>query len=186
MRRVAGAVVLLVLLGCGSGPAPTPLIVYVTPPPTVAASPTPAGARILVAGTTVCDFTSDITTERPTTDLAVYSATMACVYEASDPRVSGSDSFELTETEYAKSGQDINWFRCTNQVLTTAGGIWRGECFGSEFVIPATDGLWTSGYSILNGEGAYDGLVLHLLYAQSPWDGGGEHYVIAGWIEPAD
>jgi hypothetical protein len=67
--------------------------------------------------------------------------------------------------------------------LALEGGTWRGACYGSGFVDPADRGQYTSGYATLVGEGAYEGLVYHLLFAQSPE---ADHYFYAGWIEPTE
>lgn len=173
------AIGVLVLSACGGGAGDG---AEVTTPGVSAGSPVATGERVLVSGTTVCDFTSEIT-ENEHGPVSTFTGTMACTDEASDPRVSGRDEFELTETEFVGGGEDIAWFRCENQTLTTEAGTWRGECYGSEFVDPGRPGLWTSGYSTLYGEGAYEGLVYHQLYAQSPDTE--DHYVLAGWIEPA-
>jgi hypothetical protein len=139
------------------------------------------GDRVLISGTAVCDFTGGMT-EKKSGPVTTYEGPMACKDEASDPRVSGLDEFELTETVFMGRGNDIAWFRCENATLTTEGGTWRGECYGSEFTNPDDGALYTSGHATFVGEGAYEGLVYHQLYTQYP---AADHYFIAGWIEPS-
>lgn len=149
-------------------------------PTTAEVAASPASDKVLVSGTAVCDFTSALS-EQKRGSFSIFTGTMACTEEMSDPRVSGRDEFNLTQTQVFRP--DVAWFSLEDQVLTTEGGTWRGGGFGSEFTNPDDGDLYTSGHSTLVGEGAYKGLVYRQLYYQSSAEA--DHYFLSGWIEPA-
>jgi hypothetical protein len=180
MRRAIAplTIVVLVLASCGGDPGESANGASATP---VSASSTATSDRLLVSGTAVCDILNP-DTEGTKGGVSTYKATLSCAEEMSDPRVSGQDECRLTEAAFEGGDAFIAWFRCENQTLTTDGGTWQGESYGSEFTYPGDGGLYTTGHATFIGEGAYEGLVYEQLYSQSPE---ADHYLVAGWIEPA-
>lgn len=141
-------------------------------------SPTSTSHRLYVSGTAECDW-SDGPAQTKEGKTVVHSGTLTCVETMSDPRVSGRDDIQLTETYIPQ--HEIARFVCESETLTTDGGIWRGDCYGSEYW-DEQGGLFTNGHASLLGEGAYEGLVYEVLFTQSP---GGGPYLYVGYIEPA-
>lgn len=119
----------------------------------------------------------------PTID--VYTGTLVCPSEMSDPRVSGIEEWELTEPFYYTNylGEPETGRFEASATLTTDDGVWRGDGFGSDMRGPGGSGLRTTFYVEYVGEGAYEGLTYREWGAQYP---GSDHYLIVGYIEPAE
>lgn len=139
---------------------------------------TPSSGRVYVSGTAECDWSDGPHLNREG-EAIVHTGTLTCMETMSDPRVSGRDDIQLTETYFPR--HDIARFVCESETLSTDGGTWRGECYGSEYW-DERGGLFTNGHASLLGEGAYEGLVYEVLFTQSP---GGGPYLYIGYIEPA-
>lgn len=112
--------------------------------------------------------------------VTTYNGTLRCVDTVSDPRVSGQEVGDVTLVETELPDLHIDRWS-VEMTLTNAGGTWAGTGWGSEFWDGHGD-LRTSGAVLYVGHGAYEGLQYRVLIAQSPdW----QHYIMAGWIEPA-
>jgi len=111
-----------------------------------------------------------------------------CDCAMSDPRVTGTDHYELLATFVeleALNGTSNFW--TSKATLTGQGGTWQGTGFGSEFVSepmkPMT--LYTSGTDLYKGQGAFAGLTYRVLFARETPLQPGVPYVVSGWIEPS-
>jgi len=198
-RSPVGLILGVVLAGCASAATPampvtaiptgspaTPALIA-TSSPTVAPA-TPGGAattspsglpdRVLVSGTADCGI-EDLT-ETSEGETTVYRGTLTCTYSMSDPRVSGTETGDLTLVYLKVPALEIDRFSFIT-TLTTEGGTWRGSGWGSEYW--DADGLHTSGIGGFVGEGAYAGLAYRILFAQGV--PGQDAYIVSGWIEPA-
>lgn len=146
---------------------------------TVVASVPASSGRIYVSGTAECDWTDGPATTREGKTV-LHTGTLTCIEKMSDPRVSGQDDIQLIETYIPE--HKIARFVCESETLTTNGGTWRGDCYGSEYW-DRQGGLFTNGHASLRGEGAFDGLTYEVLFTQAP---GGGPYLYVGYIESAE
>lgn len=174
LRKVAILMLSALLAGCtGGGPAP---------PTATATESSPANARVLVSGTQDCSIDDD-TTETTQGLVTTIVGTLRCTDVMSDPRVSGADVGTVTLVYADLPNLEIDRWS-VEMTITTDGGVWHGTGWGSEFWDDA-GGLRTSGTILYIGEGAYEGLSYRVLIAQSPeWEL--THYIMSGWIQPAD
>lgn len=110
--------------------------------------------------------------------------TLHCTSDMSDPRVAGTEEWELTApffyTEYFQ-GPKTAAFKAS-VTLTTEEGMWRGQGFGVDMwvqgVIPRT-----TFFAEYVGEGAYEGLIYREWGANHPRSDG---YLITGYILPTE
>jgi hypothetical protein len=110
---------------------------------------------------------------------------LTCTYTMSDPRVSGTERY-LYRGAYLNipqlPGAAILW-DSVPLVLSTPGGTWKGVGMGVDSFHDPT--LYTLGYTVYEGEGAYAGLTYTLMWARERHSFG-EPYLASGWIEPKE
>lgn len=187
-----------VLAGCGGNDSAETTTTITAPTTTTAPTPTTtvapitptlAGGRIPVVGTSNCDCYFPSTQDEG--DVQALTGACVCITHASDPRVSGREEFPMTLSMFPGMDPEVHWFEYSAATLTNEeGGTWvNGEGFGSEFFDQNGD-LKTTGHARYIGEGAYAGLVYEYFYGQSndfaPEGDPHESYRISGWIEPAE
>ena len=104
----------------------------------------------------------------------------AHAWEASDPRLSGTEAYTKT-VDYYPLGFYVD---ATSRVLQNDTGRWVGTGVGMEGVFISDDmPLLSTATVILHGEDAYDGLTAYLLLDEGTYDGSA---TFAGVIFPGE
>ena len=179
----------LVLAACGSG-AGTASPASGSATPGATATPEASG-RTLVSGSMAC-IVNEFDPEGspyPTAEVLPSGVErqwfdLTCTFTMSDPRVSGTQPYIYLGTVVDVPdlpGGTILWDRVP-LVLTTAGGTWKGVGMGVDYFHEPT--LYTVGYTVYEGEGAYAGLRYTQMWAREVRSSLAEPYLVSGWIEP--
>jgi hypothetical protein len=189
VRPLVGLVVTLLLAGCAGGaspsPAPatntpvvTPSAAIASPAPSPTADPTPAAAAGGSASNAapfhaVPDDAQVVWGSASCLASTAGGLTLTCELDMSDPRVSGTESLEQFQW-FAEGSGGREWI-FGRDVITNAGGTWRGSCQGSDDY-PGNP----AGEAHFVGEGAYEGLEFRYYFAQPDFPDGEAH--LRGWI----
>ena len=179
----------LVLTACGSSAgAASPANASATPKAT--ATPE-ANGRTLVSGEMACtdNDLDPAGSPYPTAEVLPSGVErewfdLTCTFTMSDPRVSGTERYVYLGTVVDVPdlpGGTILW-DSVPLVLTTAGGTWKGVGMGVDYFHEPT--LYTVGYTVYEGEGAYAGLTYMLMWSREVRSSLAEPYLVSGWIEP--
>ncbi len=177
VRLGIGLAAALMLAACGAAASPTPApaastAVVASPSPVATAAPataaptaTPApspslwaqGKSSAVTGTITCGTLVKAGTERDTgTPYVMIGHDLACTSALSDPRVSGSGTYNLSaqswDPGFAKNGTNaVQW---GYQTIKGPDGTWAGRCYG----FYDKDGILRHS-CMLAGDGGYKGLM---------------------------
>ncbi len=173
----------LVLTACGSSAgAASPANASATPE---------ANGRTLVSGEMACEDNEldpagspDPTPEVLPSGVERQWFDLTCTFTMSDPRVSGTQPYVYLGTVVDLPdvpGGTILW-DSVSLVLTTAGGTWKGVGMGLDYFHEPR--LYTVGYTVYEGEGAYAGLTYTQMWARQVRSSLAEPYLVSGWIEP--
>lgn len=187
MRAACAAVVMCLALGGlpalaqEAGPSPS------LPPPSE------AGGRTLVSGSMSCQLHGEPgpgespypTPQEFPSGVVREWFDLTCTYTMSDPRVSGTERYSYLGTVVDVPdlpGGTVLW-DSEPLVLTTADGTWKGVGMGVDYLHEPT--LYTVGYTVYEGQGAYSGLRYLLMWSRGTrnWS---DPYLVSGWIEPAE
>jgi hypothetical protein len=202
MRRMwaAGAAIVMCLtfgglpvLGQDETEEASPVAAAATPapPPTPASSATPG--RTLVSGSMSCQLhgvpgpgeSPYPTRQEIRSGVAREWFDLTCTYTMSDPRVSGTERYSylgMVVDVPDLPGGAIFW-DSVPLVLTTAGGTWKGVGMGVDYLHEPT--LYTVGYTVYEGQGAYSGLTYMLMWSRGTRNYG-DPYLVSGSIEPME
>ncbi len=150
---------------------------------TASTSEAPGSDAVLVVGNGVCavstlgdEFVDGVTiiTER-----------FDCETVSSDPRTSGIEIYPEIVSRITDMSKGGTW-TAEGITLTNDEGVWRGTGHGAFDLrgdLPFAEGIRPFNYGEINyvGEGAYEGLRLHI-YISGPNEQAG----LAGWIQPTE
>jgi hypothetical protein len=181
----------LVVAACGSS-AGTASSASASATPHSTATPVASG-RTLVSGEMACEDNDlgPAGSPYPTPEVLPSGVQrqwfdLTCTFTMSDPRVSGTERYVYLGTIVEVPdlpGGTILWDGAP-LVLTTAGGTWKGVGIGVDYFHEPT--LYTVGYTVYEGEGAYAGLTYTQMWAREVRSSLAEPYLVSGWIELAD
>ena len=142
------------------------------------ASREPEGStdRTLVVGTQTCErnVDSDLYLEDGT---EVMQETFTCDTDMSDPRASGREVLHIETTFLEPDDMTAAW--TGDGTLTNDEGSWTTETV--EGVVDLEWANYNKGELVYVGQGAYEGLTLHLLVT-----GTNEQLTYVGWIERSE
>jgi hypothetical protein len=106
-----------------------------------------------------------------------------CQTTMSDPRASGAEEYPLIVTRIADPSNLLaGLWTADGATITNNNGVWRGYGFGVVDLVGVSslaEGVWPFNYGEMHysGEGAYEGLTLHLYISGTNYD-----FALAGWI----
>ena len=143
----------------------------------------PGSDAVLVVGNSVCAV-STVGDEVIEGVMAV-TERFECETVSSDPRTSGVEVFPEIVSRIGDWSKGGTW-TAEGVTLTNEEGVWRGTGHGAFDLrgsLPFAEGISPFNYGEVNyvGEGAYEGLQLHI-YISGPNEQAG----LAGWILPAE
>jgi hypothetical protein len=166
-RVVLVPITLLVLASCSTASIPE----------------APGSDAVFVVGNGVCTIS---TLEDEVVDgVTVITERFDCETVSSDPRTSGVEIYPEIVSRITDKSRGGTW-TAEGITLTNDEGVWRGTGHGAFDLrgdLPFAEGISPFNYGEINyvGEGAYEGLRLHI-YISGP----NEQVGLAGWIQPSE